>query len=75
MPHMTGIDLAREVFAIRPDMPVILCTGLNQLVDADRTRDVKIRAFAPKPLTKRELAKIIRDVLDAKAGIDTQPQS
>jgi PAS domain S-box-containing protein len=64
MPEMTGIDLARGVLAIRPDMPVIVCTGYSHLVDADKAKAAGIRAFAMKPLTKREIAKTIRRVLD-----------
>jgi len=65
MPEMTGIDLAREILAIRPNMPIIMCTGFSHLVDADKATAVGIRAFAMKPLTKREIARTIRKVLDA----------
>ena len=64
MPEMTGIDLAREIFAIRADMPIIMCTGFSHLVDADKAAAAGIRAFAMKPLTKREIARTIRRVLD-----------
>jgi PAS domain S-box-containing protein len=66
MPYMTGMELAREVLAVRHDMPVILCTGYSQLIDADKTREVGIKAFTMKPLTKREIAQTIREVLDEK---------
>jgi CheY-like chemotaxis protein len=65
MPEMTGIELAREAMAIRPGIPVILCTGYSHRVDADAAKKVGIRAFAMKPLTKKEIAKIVRKVLDA----------
>ena len=64
MPEMTGIELAREVLAIRPDMPIIMCTGFSHLVDADSGKAAGIRAFVMKPLTKREIARTIRKVLD-----------
>ena len=64
MPEMTGIDLAREILAIRADMPIIMCTGFSHLVDADKAQGAGIRAFAMKPLTKREIARTIRNVLD-----------
>jgi two-component system, cell cycle sensor histidine kinase and response regulator CckA len=65
MPELTGIDLAKEIMVIRPDIPVILCTGFSHLVDADSARTAGIRGFAMKPLTKREIAKSIRKLLDA----------
>jgi len=41
-----------------------MCTGFSHLVDADKAAAAGIRAFAMKPLTKREIAKTIRRVLD-----------
>jgi CheY-like chemotaxis protein len=64
MPEMTGIELAREVLAIRADMPIIMCTGFSYVVDADKAEAAGIKAFVMKPLTKREIARTIRKVLD-----------
>jgi signal transduction histidine kinase/CheY-like chemotaxis protein len=64
MPELTGIELAKEMLSIRADMPIILCTGFSNVVDADVARQAGIRAFAMKPLTKKEIAKTIREVLD-----------
>jgi PAS domain S-box-containing protein len=63
MPELTGVNLAKEILAVGPDMPIIMCTGFSNLVDADTAKTVGIRAFAMKPLTKREIAKTIRQVL------------
>jgi PAS domain S-box-containing protein len=64
MPEMTGTDLAKEILAIRGDMPIIMCTGFSYAVDADKAKAAGIKAFAMKPLTKGEIAKTIRKVLD-----------
>ena len=45
-------------------MPIIMCTGYSQLLDADRARMAGMKAFVVKPLTKKEIAKTIRQVLD-----------
>ncbi len=66
MPEMTGVELAKEILAIRTDMPVVMCTGFSHAVDADTAKAAGIRAFAMKPLTKKEIAKTIRKVLDAR---------
>ena len=66
MPEMTGLELAKRILAIRPDMPVILCTGFSHLVDADSARASGIKGFVMKPLTKAEIAKTVRKVLDGK---------
>ena len=64
MPEMTGVELAKEILACKPGMPIIICTGFSYVVDADKAKTAGIKAFAMKPLTKREIAKTIRKVLD-----------
>jgi len=66
MPHMNGIDLARQMMRIRPDIPVILCTGLKEGSVEERTGRAGLRALLMKPLELRETAEIIRKVLDKK---------
>jgi DNA-binding NtrC family response regulator len=64
-----GVELAKGIFTLRPDMPIIMCTGFSQLVDADKARAAAgIKAFAMKPLTKEELVKTIRNVLDEEGS-------
>jgi CheY-like chemotaxis protein len=63
MPDMTGFELAREILAVRPDMPVILATGFSSLVNEESAREAGIKAFVMKPLTKKEIANTIREVL------------
>jgi CheY-like chemotaxis protein len=64
MPEMTGMELALEALAIRPDIPVILCTGYSYQVDNEAAVKAGVKAFAMKPLTRGELARIVRQVLD-----------
>jgi PAS domain S-box-containing protein len=64
MPGLTGLELVREVLALRRDLPVILCTGYSNLVTGDTAREAGVRAFATKPLVKAELGRMVRRVLD-----------
>lgn len=64
MPGMTGLDLARNILRLRPDLPVILTTGFSHLISQESARAEGIRATVLKPLTKRELAQVVRKVLD-----------
>jgi PAS domain S-box-containing protein len=64
MPNMTGADLAAELMRIRPDIPVILCTGYSNKISDPIAAQIGIRAFAFKPLVKKDLAETIRKVLD-----------
>ncbi len=64
MPKMTGEVLANELIRVRPDIPVILCTGFSARMDEKKAMDMGIRAFVSKPILKREIAETIRAVLD-----------
>ncbi len=66
MPDMTGSDLARRMMQIRPDIPIILCTGYSNLINADTAKALGIKEFALKPLVKGAISKLIREVLDGK---------
>jgi PAS domain S-box-containing protein len=63
MPNMTGMEFAREVLKIRPDMPIILCTGFSDAVSYDRLRDVGIGDFIMKPILKHDLVASISRLL------------
>jgi signal transduction histidine kinase len=64
MPQMTGIDMAREMLQIRPDLPIILCTGYSNQVSGEKARSIGVKGFALKPLARKDIAGIIRKVLD-----------
>ncbi len=66
MPLMTGDRMALEMMALRPDLPVIICTGFNELLTPERAKEIGIRALLMKPFLKSEAAKLIRQVLDQK---------
>ncbi len=63
MPGLTGIRLAEEIFKVRPDIPVILCTGFSEEVDLERKRVASIAKFLMKPFSIREMAGAIRQAL------------
>ena len=67
MPKMTGDKLARELMEIRPDIPIILCTGHSKLISEKKAKEMGIRAFVGKPITKRAMAETVRKVLDDSA--------
>ncbi|MCJ7540531.1 MAG: PAS domain S-box protein [Desulfobacterales bacterium] len=63
MPKMTGEVLASELMKVRPDIPIILCTGFSARIDEQKAMAMGIRAFVSKPILKREIAETIRKVL------------
>lgn len=64
MPHMTGVELAKEISRIRPDMPIILCTGYSEMIDDEMINQAGIKYRTTKPLVMSEMANIIREALD-----------
>jgi signal transduction histidine kinase/CheY-like chemotaxis protein len=64
MPHMTGDALAQKLLDIKPDIPVILCTGFNEDITEEKALAMGIQKFVMKPVIKNDLATTIRTVLD-----------
>ncbi|MCF8043034.1 MAG: PAS domain S-box protein [Desulfarculaceae bacterium] len=64
MPKMTGVQLAREVLTEKPDMPIIICTGFSERLHTIAAEEIGAARLAMKPLMPRELAWIVREVLD-----------
>jgi CheY-like chemotaxis protein len=63
MPHMTGETLARAVRRIRPNIPIILCTGYNSDIHAEEAKAPEVEAFLMKPLSIDTLAPTIQRLL------------
>ncbi len=70
MPHLTGVMLAEEILAIRPDLPVILCTGsspdTDPAVSQDKAKALGIREVLTKPVERKEMDRAVQQLLKAK---------
>jgi len=56
MPQMTGIELAGELTGIRPDIPIVLCSGYTDIISMEKARETGIRDILKKPVTLQDLA-------------------
>ena len=65
MPGMTGIDMARRMLQLRPALPVILCTGYSSAVSREKAEQAGIAGFALKPMSKKDMAALVRRLLDS----------
>jgi CheY-like chemotaxis protein len=63
MPDLRGDELAKQLLAIRPDLPIILCTGFSELMNETLAKKMGIGEFIMKPYTKQKLAKAVRNLL------------
>jgi PAS domain S-box-containing protein len=68
MPHLTGLDLARELLQLRPHLPIIICTGYGDPVTIEKIKPMGIREIIFKPIIPRNLAEAIHRVLNLKPG-------
>ena len=64
MPEMNGLELSQKLLEIYEDIPIIICTGHNDLVSSEISGDIAIRDYVIKPFVRYEIASIIRGVLD-----------
>ncbi len=64
MPQLTGIQLAREIIAIRPDIPIILITGVRNQEIITNAQESGVHQLIMKPLNRSELALAVRRLLD-----------
>ncbi len=64
MPQMTGAELATVLRRLQPDLPVIVCTGFSELLDAEKARSMGFHGYLMKPVILSELARMVRKVLD-----------
>jgi PAS domain S-box-containing protein len=68
MPHLTGLDLARELLQLRPQLPIITCTGYGDPVTIEKIKSMGIREIIFKPIIPRDLAETIRRALNFRQG-------
>ena len=66
MPRMTGTDLAEECMRIRPDLPVIICTGFSEILTEEKAKAIGISQYVTKPVVKSEISRAIRNALSSR---------
>lgn len=70
MPGLSGVQLAGKMLTLRPDLPVLLCTGYSDVVDETNIAQYGIQGFMPKPLDSKEFLRTIDDLLVNAAASD-----
>ncbi|MBW1937997.1 MAG: PAS domain S-box protein [Deltaproteobacteria bacterium] len=64
MPKIRGDRLAKKLVEIRPDIPIIICTGRSEQMSEEKTKRIGIKALVMKPYVMKDLASIVRKVID-----------
>ena len=66
MPGLTGGELAKQLLTIRPNIPIVICTGYSSKLNAKQAKTIGISGFIMKPVEKHELAITLRRALDER---------
>jgi len=74
MPNMTGTDLAEQVLKVRPDIPIVLCTGFSEFITEKKARAMGIREFVMKPVVKSKLSAVLRRLLEKNPSPNPSPK-
>lgn len=64
MPQMRGDKLAKKIMQLKPDIPIIICTGYSEKFSEDKAKELGIRKYLNKPFDLHKLAFTIRKALD-----------
>ncbi|NOQ46562.1 MAG: response regulator [Desulfobulbaceae bacterium] len=65
MPNLPGSELIEQLRAIRPDLPVILCTGYSSILSEEKIQEIGVNEFMLKPLSMQNLAEKVRSALSS----------
>ena len=65
MPNLNGIQLAKELIGIKPDIPIIICTGFSERLDVSSADKIGVKGVLMKPIIRAVMAEMVRNVLDS----------
>jgi len=68
MPGLTGLALAEKIFALKPGMPVIICTGFSEALSEGQAKELGLAGYIMKPVVMGDFARVVRRALEGGAG-------
>lgn len=70
MPTMVGTEFAKKLMELRPDIPIIICTGFSSNVSPETAVALGIKKYLTKPILGKDLTSKVRETLDEKRNAD-----
>jgi PAS domain S-box-containing protein len=70
MPGMTGDELAAGARLVRPDLPIILCTGFSSRLNENMAKEIGACALLYKPMSRDDLGQAVAQALQRPAVAD-----
>ena len=68
MPGLTGVDLARKILALKPGLPIIICTGFSEALTDGKAGELGLAGYIMKPVVMGDFARVVRRALEGGAG-------
>jgi CheY-like chemotaxis protein len=68
MPGLSGDAFARAILELRPGLPIILCTGYSDTIEAEAAARIGIARYLRKPVSAQELLRVLEELLGAHAA-------
>ena len=66
MPDLTGDQLAVQMLRLRPDLPIVICSGYSEALNLRSAQDLGIRDVIMKPVVTSELNRALRAALEGR---------
>lgn len=67
MPGLTGTVLAQKILALKPEMPIIICTGFSETLTDGKARELGLAGYIMKPVVMGDFARVVRRALEGGA--------
>jgi two-component system cell cycle sensor histidine kinase/response regulator CckA len=64
MPRLTGLELAKNILALRPQLPIVICTGFTESITSEKAKELGIREIILKPIIPQHLTETIGHILE-----------
>lgn len=66
MPNMNGLEASREIFKIKPDLPIIMMTAYGEMEVVHKALEIGVKKYITKPFDVMELRRLVKEILDGE---------
>ena len=66
MPNMNGLEASREIFKIKPDLPIIMMTAYGEMEVVHKALEIGVKKYITKPFDVMELRRLVKEILNGE---------
>jgi CheY-like chemotaxis protein/anti-sigma regulatory factor (Ser/Thr protein kinase) len=63
MPHMTGLELVEKILNLRPNLPVLMVSGVGESMPIEALRECGVTRLLSKPYEAAELEALVKELI------------